>query len=70
VVIVVQAGPLKPIEPDDIEQMLFELLDQGVRASDAAKQVASATGVARSDLYQLAMTRKATRAESPASDDA
>lgn len=59
VVIVVQGGLEPPAAPEDAERRLFALLDQGVRASDAAKQIASATGLARSDLYQMALARKA-----------
>jgi len=70
VVIVVQGGGEAPVEPGAAERMLFDLLDQGVRASDAAKQIASATGLARSDLYQMALERKARQSESPACDGA
>jgi len=70
VVIVVRGAELKPIEGDDVERMLFDLLDQGVRASDAAKQIAAATGAARSDLYQWALERKVSRAGTPTSGDA
>jgi 16S rRNA (cytidine1402-2'-O)-methyltransferase len=70
VVIVVQGAPLIPFAAEEVERMLFGLLDRGVRGSDAAKQVAASTGVARSDLYQMALERKASRSESPASGGA
>jgi 16S rRNA (cytidine1402-2'-O)-methyltransferase len=70
VVIVVQGGGIQPVTEEDAEQRLFALLDQGVRASDAAKQIASESGIARSDLYQLALDRKSNRTGNPASGDA
>jgi 16S rRNA (cytidine1402-2'-O)-methyltransferase len=70
VVIVVQGGGVQPVTGEDAEQRLFRLLDQGVRASDAAKQIASESGIARSDLYQMALDRKANRTENPTSGDA
>ena len=70
VVIVVQAGVEAPVETDSAEKRLFALLDAGVRASDAARQIAAVTGVARSDLYRMALDRKANRSESRACGDA
>lgn len=70
VVIVVEAGSIAPVEADDADRMVDDLIQGGMRASDAAKQIAAATGLARSELYQHALSRKSSRIGSPTCDDA
>jgi 16S rRNA (cytidine1402-2'-O)-methyltransferase len=70
VVIVVQGGGVQPVTEADAALRLFELLDQGMRASDAAKQIAAESGIARSDLYQMALDRKVSRTGNPVSGGA
>lgn len=70
VVIVVQGGVKPPLSADDADRMVADLIENGMRASEAAKQVAASTGLARSDLYSRALKAKISRTENPTSDGA
>lgn len=70
VVIVVKAGAAPRVEAEDADRMVADLVEGGMRSSEAAKQVAAATGIPRSDLYQRALKAKSSRTGSPTSGDA
>jgi 16S rRNA (cytidine1402-2'-O)-methyltransferase len=70
VVIVVKAGAAPRVETEDADRMVADLIEGGMRVSDAAKQVAAMTGIPRSDLYQRAVKAKVSRTGSPTSDGA
>ncbi|MBN9014351.1 MAG: 16S rRNA (cytidine(1402)-2'-O)-methyltransferase, partial [Rhizobiales bacterium] len=70
VVIVVQAGAPPPVDIEDADRMVADLIAGGMRTADAAKQVAAATGIPRSNLYQRALKVKPSRTGNPACGDA
>ena len=55
VILVAGAGESEPVAPPDLEKRLTALLDEGLTVRDAARLLSEATGLARKDLYRLAL---------------
>lgn len=57
ITLVVEGAPDAPVDPADLLEHVAELVERGMRRSEAVAQVAAQTGVSRRELYALVMQR-------------
>lgn len=57
ITLVVEGAPDAPTDPADLLEHVAELVERGMRRSEAVAQVASDAGVSRRELYALVMQR-------------